>query len=347
MSQPPHDAFRDDPHAWTRQRLVPLETGLLDEAEEQRIRGHLDGCAECSERWNILREETPDADSGGHIPVQIMARWATASAKLQGLERAMVSRHLERCAECRADLQVLGFEPTLMAARVVADVERPRVVAFDRNRRQQRSRVWGKWGMNLWIPTAAAAALLLAVTRGPSPSQSPQSGGAIPKDGAPPVEVVVAPTPPLVLPPETKPDERRERRRHQASQSIMTLAKLGSTAGGRTLGLGAGRTRGLDEIKPEVTPMLLAGESLFIPIPDDLSFYPDDSSTQIHVIDPDGNTVGRMKNKLGQLKSAQYLKWSPGDTKLMPGEYAVRSIVTAPGADAPADTQCIKKFVFE
>jgi hypothetical protein len=175
----------------------------------------------------------------------------------------------------------------------------------------------------------------------------PLTGGAIPKEGAPPVEVAVTPKPPVVSPVETKPAERRERRRHQASPSSLTFASLGSTAGGRTLGLGAGQSRGLDEIKPEVTPMLSAGEPLFIPIPYDPSFYPDDSSTQIHVIDPNGNTVGRMNSKLGQVKAAQYLKWSPGDTKLVPGEYTVRLIVTTPDADVPADTQDIKKFVFE
>src|SRR5262249_37302541 len=55
----------------------------------------------------------PAGAAGRHVAASLVARWPRAQQSLRGLERTLVRRHLERCAECRQDLEALGFEPRL------------------------------------------------------------------------------------------------------------------------------------------------------------------------------------------------------------------------------------------
>jgi hypothetical protein len=101
-------------HSWARGRFLAFAAHLLDEEEEARFRNHLAECASCRETATEVLEPSPtDLAESGHIPPSILARWTQAGIELRGLERAMVRRHLERCAECRRELQLLGFEPVL------------------------------------------------------------------------------------------------------------------------------------------------------------------------------------------------------------------------------------------
>ncbi len=109
-------------HTWTRRRLAAFVARLLDEAEEGRFRRHLDGCGSCWFALGAISEDPrPDEAREGHIPASVLARWEQAGEDLVGLERAMVRRHLERCAGCRDDLRHVGLEPVLPPA---ADVDR-------------------------------------------------------------------------------------------------------------------------------------------------------------------------------------------------------------------------------
>src|SRR5262245_37117375 len=95
-----------DPHAVARQRMVRAQAGLLGVGDERELRAHLDACAECAA---LASSETgPGVEPGKHLPASLIAEWPRARAALRGLERALVRRHLERCSECRQDLQMLG-----------------------------------------------------------------------------------------------------------------------------------------------------------------------------------------------------------------------------------------------
>ena len=108
-----------DPHAWCRGALPFLQSGLLSESEEARLRAHLRDCERCRSELEGLME-TPDPAAAEHIPAGIVASWNDARQSLRGLTRALVRHHLERCAQCRQDLEALGFEPILP---VVPDLE--------------------------------------------------------------------------------------------------------------------------------------------------------------------------------------------------------------------------------
>ena len=101
-----------DRHRWVRVRLAARSAGLLTEDETRQIDEHLTGCPECRRRAETF-EGVPAEGDASHVPAPVMARWPEARQRLRGLERAMVRRHLERCAECRQDLELLGHAPRL------------------------------------------------------------------------------------------------------------------------------------------------------------------------------------------------------------------------------------------
>ena len=102
----------EDLHQWVRHRLAAWRASVLDDAETARVAEHLAACAECRAAADAYAEPTPGA-AGMHVPASLIAAWPRAQQALRGLERTLVRRHLERCAECRQDLHALGFEPRL------------------------------------------------------------------------------------------------------------------------------------------------------------------------------------------------------------------------------------------
>src|SRR5512144_2345516 len=102
----------DDLHHWVRRRLAAWRATVLDDAEAARVADHLAACAECRAAADAYAEP-PAGGAGMHVPASLIAAWPSAQRTLRGLERTLVRRHLERCAECRQDLESLGFEPRL------------------------------------------------------------------------------------------------------------------------------------------------------------------------------------------------------------------------------------------
>lgn len=181
-------------HGWWRARLAARRAGLLTESEEQRFDRHLAECDECRSSWEATIEKDAGAGTGHspgepHIPPAMLARWETARAELRGLERAMVREHLETCAECRQDLEVLGFEATLErvpdwewagergldpaeGSKPRHDLSHQSNVGADRSRvdirilRPAPKRDWGRWAFGGWATVATAAALVLVLNPG-------------------------------------------------------------------------------------------------------------------------------------------------------------------------------------
>jgi hypothetical protein len=102
----------EDTHLWVRHRLAAWRASVLDDADAARIDAHLATCDECRALADAYAAP-PAGEAGTHVPASLIAGWPRAQQTLRGLERTLVRRHLERCAECRQDLETLGFEPRL------------------------------------------------------------------------------------------------------------------------------------------------------------------------------------------------------------------------------------------
>jgi hypothetical protein len=146
-------------HDWYRRKLPVVAAGIATAEEEERVRAHREACGECQERWQ--RYQATEADDV-HLSSSMMARWPRASAKLIGLEREMVQRHLDRCEECREDLRLAGFEPAAAPSASITSA---------------RPRAWWRGlatGAGVTALAASLAWLLLM------PSTEPDPGGPVP-----------------------------------------------------------------------------------------------------------------------------------------------------------------------
>jgi len=170
----------DDTHLWVRRRLAAWRGGVLDEREQARLEAHLAECADCRALAGEFADP-PAGEAGTHVAASLIARWPRAQQSLRGLERTLVRRHLERCVECRQDLEALGFEPRLpyvadwesdatlspvAAAPRVRDSSAPaasgaRIVRIETAQRNSRLR---DRAMIAWASVATAAAVLLFIS---------------------------------------------------------------------------------------------------------------------------------------------------------------------------------------
>jgi len=162
-----------DTHLWVRRRLLAWRAGMLDGAEAGRIEAHLADCAECRATADALAPASA-GDAGTHLAASLVAAWPRAQQSLRGLERALVRHHLERCAECRQDLESLGYEPRLelvpaleAAEPVTASAPAPAVAAarptIVRIESAARRAAWRDRAVLAWASLATAAAVLLLV----------------------------------------------------------------------------------------------------------------------------------------------------------------------------------------
>lgn len=207
ISDRSHDRYRE---------LIPaFRAGLLEPSGEDLLRRHLAECEDCRVLADDLSlEDDPDGPEAEHIPVEILARWPDAARAVRGLERALVRAHLERCRECREELELLGhapvldvdpaLEPTGPALPVgTAEAQRGSTSAEDGHPARKkpgtgptrpvvkivmggryRGRSWSPvWTLGGWV-TAAAAAVFAIVVR---PALTP----TVPLGPGPPVPGVV------------------------------------------------------------------------------------------------------------------------------------------------------------
>ncbi|TMA25013.1 MAG: zf-HC2 domain-containing protein [Deltaproteobacteria bacterium] len=170
---------RQDTHLWVRRRLVARRAGLLEESEAARVDAHLAECVECSTIAESFAA-SPPGEAGAHIAASLVAQWPQAQRRLRGLERALVRRHLERCADCRQDLEALGFESRLelvpewesavpaepapvaasASATGAAAPARARIVRIEAAARRSP---WRDRAVLAWASVATAAAVLMLV----------------------------------------------------------------------------------------------------------------------------------------------------------------------------------------
>lgn len=162
MSNP--QDMTSDQHLAMRLRVLALSNHLLVGEDAEEVRAHAESCADCATLLDSLRESATASALGEHLPASLVATWPRSAPRLEGLERELVRRHLERCAECREDLKLLGYAavipdaPQSEAARQIEmSTPNPLPLPSRRGRVDTRTLLLGGWGT-----LATAAALLFA-----------------------------------------------------------------------------------------------------------------------------------------------------------------------------------------
>lgn len=180
-------------HAWVLSRLAPYWAGLLDDSANERVESHVASCEPCRRAWEA-QSATPAITPGAeaHVPAALVADWDRQQRTLRGLERATVRHHLERCDDCRRDLQALGHEPVLefiaalepegmmpgtAAPPAAARREvRPTAMEGALDRLRRFNWVLGSWAA---LATSAAAVMTFVLLRGGAPIPE----GTLPQPG--------------------------------------------------------------------------------------------------------------------------------------------------------------------
>lgn len=308
MSDPPID---EQEHDWFRARLDRHAMGMLDEAEERRFQSHAAACADCGEVLKISRENLARIAREGHIPARLLARWDRASSRLRGVARRMVREHLESCAECRQDLESVGFRPELEvvadlegdpdpeAAPVPAPVAPAREIHLVLNGRRRWTTGWlaGAAGAAL----ATAATLLVVSTLPPRP---PPTGDPGPAMTLPPAEPTPAPAPaaaPPLLAPLPPPLELRGPHRGPGDEPVPSL-----------------------RIGPDARYVQLALPELFLA---------DSVTIDLRIEGPDGRTLLDARRRSHELHARRTLLFGSPEQALAAGRY--RLVVRSPFAREP------------
>lgn len=311
-----------DAHRWAKMRFAARRAGLLNDSEEQRIAEHLASCGQCSAAWRAdsdgaeVGDTQAQAPADGHIPAGVLATWPRSSEQMKGLERALVREHLERCENCRQELELLGYAPTLEtvpalewsgATSAISVTEVPGVdptapepaPAHVIRVLPARRRDWTRWAFGGWAAIASAAAVLLVVNPGligRGGEESPSGGSETP----PPQS---APSPPATSP---------------ASLSLT----------GRPVRLRSG-LRGEATQLPERTIM---PDTRFVPIAVEPLDLPDTSRVEVTIQREGDPSIIRTAVVNRDLDSGRLLL-TAGDQPIRAGTYIVR-LRGGPGPDA-------------
>jgi len=299
----------DDTHLWVKHRLAAWRAGVLDEPEQARVDAHLAECADC----RALADEFADPPAGAagrHVAASLVARWPRAQQSLRGLERTLVRRHLERCAECRQDLEALGFEPRLA---YVADWESDaelspvgsgprvrdspprdapgaRVVRIETARRNPR---WRDQAAIAWASVATAAAVLLLVSN---------VRGRLFEGGSSPLLV---PGPPVWT--------RTALEHGPFSNMSLRIEPPPRTLSGPAGGNGEGKLNVIPVVGP-LTTLALGFKPLNVP---------DTSLVTVSLLDARGDTLYAVSYRQWEFRPTRCLVIERPDAALTPGQYAL------------------------
>lgn len=321
-----------DLHRWVRARLVPWRAGLLDPGDAERVAAHLRECPSCHALETAFAI-APASDLGQHLPASLIAQWPQASRSLRGLERALARHHLERCTECRQDLELLGHEArlehvaeleTAMAAEpgpksapnaAAASIpSRPmttiRVIRADPEARGRR--LWDR-ALVTWasLATAAAAIAITVLVQRPVVEGVPS-----------PLLFTLSPPPPgSGGEPEGGPSVR--------------LAPRPRSLSGPARGPRGGKVTVIPVMGP-VASLALAVRPLDVP---------DTSWVQVSLVRGDGDTLLTVLHRQWEFFPKRMLVIDGGDAPLEPGRYALVLASLMAGEASP--TRQMSRYLFE
>lgn len=296
-------------HRWVHRRLAAFRLGLLTDAEAARVREHLESCEGCREFATDDGGEEAATAADGHIPATLIARWDRAGRELSGLERELVRRHLERCAECREDLATLGQPAVLEAHDPAPEPRRPPARLVLRPARglseRWRGRLLAGWAT---LATAVALVLLVPVLRQPMPLMRLRE---TPEPAAP--AVIAAPALTLSLAVAEAPQALRSPSRDGAAGA--QVLRSGDSA--RVIALSV--------------PAVLA---------------PAASEAVLELLDADGRTLARAVCPLRRLQPRGTVLLQAGGAPVPPGRYLLR-VTTAADGGSSLGTPEVREFRFE
>lgn len=321
----------DDLHNWVRRRLVAWRASVLEDAEAARVAEHLAACPECRAAADAYAEP-PAGAAGTHVPASLIAAWPRAQQELRGLERTLVRRHIERCAECRQDLEALGFEPRLefVAAweseaslepvappvrTVEASAASPgtaRVVRIETASARARMR---DRALIAWASVASAAAVLLLVAN---------LRGRVTEGGSKPLFVPGAPV----------------WTRDMLAQGPFSGLSLRIEPPVRSL---SGPAKGAGEGKLNVIPVVGPLSSLalgFKPLN-----VPDTSLVTVSLLDAGGDTLYAVSYRQWEFRPKRFLVIDRAQAPFTPGEYAL--VLGSQIAKAGAEIEKTARYRFE
>jgi hypothetical protein len=321
----------EDLHHWVRRRLAAWRASVLDDAEAARVNEHLAACAECRAAAETYAEP-PAGAAGTHVPASLIAAWPRAQQSLRGLERTLVRRHLERCAECRQDLSTLGFEPRLefvaaweseaslesvaasphMGQAPASSLEPPRVVRIETA--QVRARLRDR-ALIAWASVASAAAVLLLVAN---------LRGRVTEGGSKPLFVPGAPV----------------WTRDMLAQGPFSGLSLRIEPPVRSL---SGPAKGTGLAKLNVIPVVGPLSSLalgFKPLN-----VPDTSLVTVSLMDAGGDTLYAVSYRQWEFRPKRFLVIDRARAPLTPGEYAL--VLGSQIAKAGAEIEKTARYRFE
>jgi len=322
----------DDLHLWVRHRLAAWRAGVLDDAEAARVDEHLAACADCRALADAYAE-LPAGEAGTHVPASLIAEWPRAQQALRGLERTLVRRHLERCAECRQDLEALGFEPRLELVREwesdaslspveprprVRDTAPPaaggaRVIRIETLSARARLR---DRALIAWASVASAAAVLLLVAN---------VRGRVTEGGSKPLFVPGAPV----------------WTRDVLSQGPFSGLSLRIEPPPRSLsgpakgGAGEGKLNVIPVVGP-LSTLALGFKPLNVP---------DSSLVTVSLLDAGGDTLYAVSYRQWEFRPKRFLVIDRGETPLTPGQYAL--VLGSQIAKAGSEIEKTARYRFE
>ena len=319
----------DDLHLWVRHRLAAWRAGVLDDAETARLDEHLAACAECRAAADAFAAP-PAGEAGTHVPASLFAEWPRAQRSLRGLERTLVRRHLERCAECRQDLEALGFEPRLELVpewesdaslapvsagprvREAPGAGSARVVRIETAAARPRLR---DRALIAWASVASAAAVLLLIAN---------VRGRVTEGGSKPLFVPGAPV----------------WTRDVLAQGPFSGLSLRIEPPPRSL---SGPAKGSGEGKLNVIPVVGPLSTLalgFKPLN-----VPDTSLVTVSLLDAGGDTLYAVSYRQWEFRPKRFLVIDRAQAPLTPGEYAL--VLGSQFAKAGAEIERTARYRFE
>ena len=143
---------------WFYENIVAYRKGDLVDADKARFErlleesGEFRGALEASEMLDRV-----ESDTAGLIPTGVLSRWEEITPKMDDTERELVERHLERNAESRQDLELLGLSHAAPETKSVHDAS----IRGELENRVLGVRRWLAWAMGLYGATATAMIVFL------------------------------------------------------------------------------------------------------------------------------------------------------------------------------------------
>ena len=294
-------------HLWVRRRLVARRAGVLDEPDAARVDAHLADCSECRAIADALAPSTT-GEAGTHIAASLMSEWPRAQRTLRGLERALVRRHLERCADCVQDLEALGFEPRLervpeweggelagagAASEAAAGEPAPTRARIVRIEGAARRSAWRDRAVLAWASIATAAAVLMLVAN---------VRGRLFEGGSSPLSVPGAPV-----------WSRGVLASGPFSGLSLRIAPPPRSLSGPAREEGRGKLNVIPVAGP-LNTLALAFKPLNVP---------DTSLVTVSLLDATGDTLYAVSYRQWEFRPKRFLVIDRGDAALTPGQYAL------------------------